>query len=888
MPGTLPPIVTELRASTSDFMAKMAEAKAEMADTSSKGSSSFSKLSSLGGVALAGLAAGAVAVGAASIDLASKFQGTVTSIAANADISVGAAQKIGTAFLNTAGTTIYSGQAIGSAYAQVAGQLGATQGHALTASQAMTVMSASMDLAEGSGTDLNSATSVLASTMQAFGDKAGKASQVSDVLFNTSRVLGVGVASVGGEFTKLHSTLGAVTPPLGQLGGILIDLTEHGETGRKALSAVNTSLNGLLVPTAAATAAQGLLGVSFVNSQGQFVGMSGVISELQPKLAAMPQAMQLAALKAIGMGTANKALLTTILAGPQAYDKATAAASKLGTAHAAAEKQSQTLGHQLELIKATVEDYGVKLGQILLPKVETLLRDTMSLVEWFGKHKDAAIALAAVVGGVLTAAIGAFAITTVGNFINYLKNAASSVTDLFTSASTTAGEIDAPATEIAGSATDIDTAFTSAATDVATAMASMAESVSAAAAEISASLAGVDADLAATKAEMSGLGEGGGGSGLLGANGSPLTSGSPLTTTARTATKDVAGDVESGAEKGVVNGIANAGETGAGAGIGSKIVSKAKGAGKGGAADAAEDAGADAGADAAAGAGIGLLGTLIGTLAPIALGTGVTLLALNSEQKTPAAHNRGRLPQGTSLGTGANDNNVLNTSQIAALDKKITAGFANFGTNAKTTQALAKDSTVKAQEALLHQLYGQAAQLPPGSKAQKAAIDALHSTERAFLPTLSKDKNTALMVLKLDSQASAAKTAASIEKVAAADTSKKLQGNEDQLKSLQKVAATEKTLGASKQSQDLIATQIRQTNSKIDSQKADISTFTGLAHSFTTKADGDSAEAKLEAAMLKVNTDTSALKSTIAGGITISSLPTTSTKFSGSISLKVS
>ena len=45
-----------------------------------------------------------------------------------------------------------------------------------------------MDLAEGSGTDLNTATTALSSVMQAYGIKAAGASQASDVLFNSSRL----------------------------------------------------------------------------------------------------------------------------------------------------------------------------------------------------------------------------------------------------------------------------------------------------------------------------------------------------------------------------------------------------------------------------------------------------------------------------------------------------------------------------------------------------------------------------------------------------------------------------------------------------------------------------------------------------------------------------
>src|SRR3984957_19596178 len=108
--AVLPPLVAELVANNSEFMAKMAESKGATEDLASGGSSNFSRLSSLGGAALLGLAGAAAIVGGASIDLAQKFQSTTTQIAANAGISTDAAAKIGKAFLGTAGTTIYSGQ----------------------------------------------------------------------------------------------------------------------------------------------------------------------------------------------------------------------------------------------------------------------------------------------------------------------------------------------------------------------------------------------------------------------------------------------------------------------------------------------------------------------------------------------------------------------------------------------------------------------------------------------------------------------------------------------------------------------------------------------------------------------------------------------------------
>jgi TP901 family phage tail tape measure protein len=352
-----------------------------------------------------GMAAAVGAVGAESVHLALNFDQATGKIAASAGISNAAAKSIGDAFLSTAGSTTFSAQEIATSYAGVAGQFGAVEGHALTAKQALGVMTASIDLAEGSGTSLDVATASLAATMQAYGLKAADAGLATDVLFNTSRATGVGIDTVTGTFQKLHSTLGAVTPDLGQVGGIMVDLAQHGETGKKALSAVNTALNGLLAPSKSAADAQKFLGLSVYDANGKFVGFGSLMDQLKPKLAGMTQEQQLATLKAVGFGTANKALLTTILDGPGAFDKATAAASRQGTAHDAAGKATGNLKAQGEKLKSGLEDLGVRIGEALIPKLVALEHGVLSVVQWFEKHKGAAQALAITVGTVLAGAL---------------------------------------------------------------------------------------------------------------------------------------------------------------------------------------------------------------------------------------------------------------------------------------------------------------------------------------------------------------------------------------------------------------------------------------------------------------------------------------------------
>ena len=470
----LPPVVAELTASTTEFMAKMDEAQAKMGETAAEGETSMGGFASFGKTALLAVGAAAVGVGAMAIDLGTKWQTSTNSLAASAGISVKAANGIGNAFLGTAFNTTFSAQQIMKAYQPVAGQLAQVEGHALNAKQAMAIMSQAMDLAEGSGMSLTSATSDLSQVMQTYGLHANSAAQISNVLFSTSRLTGQGVDSVTQAFTRLRAGLGAATPSLGQVGGLLVDLQAHGETGRKGISAATTALTSLLTATegvskaqqdqkavyqqmspvlqalvnryqsgaltyaefykqsqqlgrsqldlvtqwnSAGTAIQAAqtkldaMGITVDNAQGKFVGMGSVITQLHAKIQGEAQAQQLATLAQVfGTGAATK-MLSVVEAGPAAYDKATSAVLKTGAAHNAAAKNAATLKGEMEKLDHGFEDVVTQIGTRLVPIMTTMVGGIMKLFTATGPAKDVLIAVGIVIGGVLVAAIASYLIS---------------------------------------------------------------------------------------------------------------------------------------------------------------------------------------------------------------------------------------------------------------------------------------------------------------------------------------------------------------------------------------------------------------------------------------------------------------------------------------------
>src|ERR1039458_5856311 len=228
--GMLPPLIQQILADTTEYNAKLTEVQAKGKETAE--SSEASADSAGGAWSKAGLIVGVavVAVGAAAIDLGMKYQQSTASLAASADISVGAATQIGNAFLSQAGTTTFSAAETMTAYAAVAAQMGLVEGHALTVAQSLAFMKTAQDLAEASGTSLASATSDLAKTMQAFGLPVEDSAGVVDDLSNAAKLTGVSVDTFSASIDKARSSMGAAAPSLFDLSGLVVDLAAHGET----------------------------------------------------------------------------------------------------------------------------------------------------------------------------------------------------------------------------------------------------------------------------------------------------------------------------------------------------------------------------------------------------------------------------------------------------------------------------------------------------------------------------------------------------------------------------------------------------------------------------------------------------------------------------------
>jgi TP901 family phage tail tape measure protein len=395
----------EVGAAKKEVKSALAEVDAETSKFSQKAKALGGGLSTVGKAAAIGLAGAAVAIGAEGIKSAIEYQESTAKIAASAGISQDAATKVGDAFLKTAGKSTFSGQEIAAAFGPVAGQLKLTEGHALSASESMTVMQAAMDAAEASGQDLGTTTADLAGVMQTFGLGVDQASGASDILYNTARNLNLPIDQVAQGMEKLKGRLGNLAPSMTDTATLLEELGQHGITGTRGVGVMQTALSTLMGGSKGTQDALKQLGVHLTDAKGNFVGMGSVISQLQPVLANMTQAQQTQALTSLFGASSAQVMQQVIAGGVSGFKTATDAVSKQGAAQEAAEKQAKSYQGEIKTAKAAISDLVTVLGEKLLPIMANVVEAIASGIRWFSQHKDIAIALGIGIATILVPAI---------------------------------------------------------------------------------------------------------------------------------------------------------------------------------------------------------------------------------------------------------------------------------------------------------------------------------------------------------------------------------------------------------------------------------------------------------------------------------------------------
>jgi TP901 family phage tail tape measure protein len=228
--------------------------------------------------------------------------------------------------------------------------------------QVIEALPATMNLAAAAATDLATAADIATNVMKAMGLEVGELEGVVDILAKTTNSSNLSLIQLA-EGLKLVAPVAAnANIRLTELAALLGKLGDAGIQGSLAGVALRRSIINLITGTGAAGPAIERLGLRVRDSAGEFVGLIGILEQLETRVVTDTDLVDLFGVRAIA---AIQVLRNTGVAGIRAFTAALDEAA--GTAERMRKQQMEGLVGASKRLKSSFEATQIFLGQSMEP-----------------------------------------------------------------------------------------------------------------------------------------------------------------------------------------------------------------------------------------------------------------------------------------------------------------------------------------------------------------------------------------------------------------------------------------------------------------------------------------------------------------------------------------
>ena len=385
------------------------------------------KMIGVGKVLSTYLTAPILAVGAASVHTAAEFEAQMSRVGAIAGATGDDMSKLTEVALELGSSTSKSASEVAIGMENMAAM-------GFSVNDVIGAMPGVIAAAEASGSDMAQTADVMASSLNIFGLEATDATKVADILAKTANISAA-------SLTDMQYALKYAGPPAKALGMTLEEtsaaigiMTNAGMDGSSAGTTLRGALLSLLNPSNENSKAMVAMGLNVQDAGEDFVGLSGLIENLQTSMEGQTETQKAATLAALVGKEAVSGMLSLMAAGPDVIDDMTKSLEESGGASAfAAAQMKDNLKGTLDELGGTIETAAITIGTALIP---TIREAGETVTELIGKFQDmspeaqesaikmaalaAAIGPVVVAGGFLASGLGAIAtfaaplITTLG------------------------------------------------------------------------------------------------------------------------------------------------------------------------------------------------------------------------------------------------------------------------------------------------------------------------------------------------------------------------------------------------------------------------------------------------------------------------------------------
>lgn len=438
----MPSIFVELKATISEFQAKMGEARTEMEKTQKKGESAFKSIAAVGPVALLAVGTAAVAAGGMAIHMAGDFQSSMTQLVTGAGEAEANLKMVSDGVLALA-------PKVGETTKQLADGLFMIESAGYHGAAGLEVLKAAAQGAKTGNADLKTVADGVTTLLTDYHLPAQKAADVTSKLVATVSLGKTHMEDLAGALAKVAPAASAVGLNMDQMLGALSTMTGKGTDAATAATSLRQTILQLANPTHAAQVEMQGLGLNAfdVSSHLGERGLTGtlnlltdaVTAHMGPQGAVLMQGLKASSGSAEAFAQAmgklpsgaqtSVAALAHLVGGTKVMQAAlqltggsadTFAQNVKAIGGATADANGNVKGFnliqqdfnfKLDQARAVVETLAIRIGTMLIPVVEKAAVIGGKMVTWLQEHRTVAIALAAVIGGLLVAATAAWAVS---------------------------------------------------------------------------------------------------------------------------------------------------------------------------------------------------------------------------------------------------------------------------------------------------------------------------------------------------------------------------------------------------------------------------------------------------------------------------------------------
>jgi len=431
--ATLATLTIKLRADAG-HLGRDLDAAASRVQQFTRGVQGIGKLA-IGG-ALAGLGTAAAGVGLvmkSTVPLAKEFEAQLADLSIAASSSGLGLDSLHDAALRVGGDTSLLGvSATGAADAmtrlykaglsttEIFGDLG---GYMAGTAELGGALRAAIDMAAASELNMVQASDLAAVALATFGSELEtaeeRASFANMALDNMVRAADASVADVSDLAAALENigpTAAAMGIGIGDVNNALAILSTRGIGGSEAGTALRAMLTNLNRQTPQVTGALEELGVSLYNAEGAFVGMPGIIEQMQRSMAGLTQEQRNQYVQTIAGTYGMNALNTLLEEGVDGWNAMAEATANAAGIQEQAITKANTLEGVMEALGGVVETLRIGIGEAFIPVLKALGKIFSGVVEKIGPP---VIAFFKRFGDVLNSLVGYFDIVLKeGDYLN--------------------------------------------------------------------------------------------------------------------------------------------------------------------------------------------------------------------------------------------------------------------------------------------------------------------------------------------------------------------------------------------------------------------------------------------------------------------------------------